>query len=250
MKDLRNKQDYPNAQQLIPQEEEASSFDIMGWISLLLHYWYLFVIAASIAASLAYFSNRKWLPYYQVAAKMIIEDAGYRSGPEAIMQGFGVQQGYKNVNNQIIMLGSSDLIGKAIDNLDLEVDYYTRGRFKYRNLYKKSPIKITADYISKEAYQYEFSFKVIDEVSPINISLYSSFAVIFKAASSIKVISSLYLFCFKPLATTGISKTIATTNNIIAKTIIKISIFLCLFSVSITYTPPILYLNYTHLFTK
>lgn len=162
MEEIKN--NYPDVKQLTPQEEEESSFDFMGWLSLILHYWYLFVIAGGIALFAAYLSNRKWIPIYQVAAKMIIEDGGYRGGgTEALMQGFGVQQGYKNVNNQIIMFSSSDLMKKAIERLDLQVDYYTQGRFKYRNLYKKSPIKIESDFISDVAYQYEFQFRAIDD---------------------------------------------------------------------------------------
>ena len=40
------------------------------------------------------------------------------------MQGFGVGAGYTNVNNQLIIIGSYDLIGRTVDSLPfLNVEY-------------------------------------------------------------------------------------------------------------------------------
>ena len=87
-------------------EEEESSFDIMEWVNVILHHWYLFVIGVIIALGLAYLQNRKWIPAYKSAGTMIIEEYRAQSNTQALTQGFGVSAGFKNVSNQVIMMGS------------------------------------------------------------------------------------------------------------------------------------------------
>lgn len=143
-------------------DEEESGFDIMEWVTYFLHYWYLFVIGAIISLGVAYLQNRSWLPSYQTGGTVMIEEnRTVPNGSQALMQGFGVQSGFKNSNNQIIMLGSNDLVSKVVDSLPfLNVDYITQGSFKTRNLYKTSPIIIHVDYVSPEVYDLLFKIKL------------------------------------------------------------------------------------------
>jgi len=143
-------------------DEEEQGFDIMEWVSYFLHHWYLFVIGIILSLGLAYLQNRSWKPTFQTAGTVMIEDnKTMPSGSQALMQGFGVQSGYKNANNQVIMLGSNDLIGKVVDSLPFfKVDYISKGSFKTRNMYKTSPIIIQSDYISPEAYNLLFKINL------------------------------------------------------------------------------------------
>ncbi len=145
-------------------DDEGSSFDVMKWVRLILRYWYLFVLSISVALTWAYLENKKWVPTYKVSSKVIIDDNSRSlNGASVVMQGFNVQSGYKNVNNQIIMFGSSDLTERAVERLGLDVDYYMRGRFKTSNLYKRNPVEITHDYLSDLVYSMEFSFKGLND---------------------------------------------------------------------------------------
>ncbi|MDD3078236.1 MAG: polysaccharide biosynthesis tyrosine autokinase [Paludibacter sp.] len=142
-------------------DDEESNFDIMEWVFNFLHYWYLFVIGVIIALGLAYLQNRKWIPSYKTLGTIIIEEYKAVSNAQALMQGFGVQAGYSNTDNQVIMLGSNDLINRVIDSLpQLEVDYITKGNFKTRNIYNLSPISIQSDYIAPEAYNLLFKINL------------------------------------------------------------------------------------------
>lgn len=133
--------------------EEENSFNPMEWILLCLHYWYLFVIALAIALGLAMLKNRKWLPAYYSQGTLVIKEGGIYGGSSALMQGFGVEAGYKNVNNQVVMLGSYDLMCRVVDSLPfMNVEYITQGRFKTRNLYRNTPIVVEYTRIAPEAY--------------------------------------------------------------------------------------------------
>ncbi|MEI7504114.1 MAG: hypothetical protein WCJ61_12605, partial [Paludibacter sp.] len=69
-------------------EEEESSFDVMEWVSYFLHFWYLFVIGVILSLGLAYLDNRSWLPTFQTAGTVMIEEyRGVSSGSQALMQG-------------------------------------------------------------------------------------------------------------------------------------------------------------------
>ena len=142
--------------------EEESGFDIMEWASYFLNNWYLFVIGIIVSLGLAYVENRSWLPSFQTEGRVLIdENHSTGNSSEALMQGFGTQSGYKNVKNQVIMLGSNDLVSKVVDSLPfMKVDYISKGSFKTRNLYKTTPIVIQADYIAPEAYGVLFKIKL------------------------------------------------------------------------------------------
>jgi tyrosine-protein kinase Etk/Wzc len=142
-------------------DEEESGFDIMEWASYFLHHWYLFVIGIIISLGLANLQNRKWLPSYQTAGTVMIDEGRGAGATSALMQGFGVDAGYRNVSNQIIMLGSNDLMSRVVDSLPfMKVEYMSKGNFKTRNLYRTSPVLIETQYIAPEAYSLLFNIKL------------------------------------------------------------------------------------------
>ena len=163
--------------------EEESSFDIMEWISYFLNNWYLFVIGIIVSLGLAYVDNRSWLPTFQTEGRVLIdENHSNGNGSQTLMQGFGIQSGYKNAKNQVIVLGSNDLVSKVVDSLPfLNIDYISKGSFKTRNLYRTTPIIIQTDYIAPEAYGVLFKIKLRSNgtytISVEDNNLFSKFQV-------------------------------------------------------------------------
>ncbi len=143
-------------------ENEESNFSIMEWLMLFLHYWYLFVIFVGIAIGLAYLKNRTWIESYKSTGTIILEEGRYSgSQQQAFMQGFGVQSGYRNIENQVIMLSSYDLINRVVDSIPfLQVDYITKGNFKTRNLYENTPFVVLTDFIDPRAYGILFKIEI------------------------------------------------------------------------------------------
>lgn len=159
-----NQQYYQADPQKDGDDEEGSmNFNPLEWIFTFLHYWYLFVIALVIALGLAMLKNRRWIPTYYSQGTIVIKESGtYGGSASALMSGFGVDAGYKNVNNQMIMLGSYDLMSRVVDSLPfLNVEYITQGRFKTRQLYRQTPILIEPIHVDARAYGplYQLSFR-------------------------------------------------------------------------------------------
>ena len=158
-----NQQYYQqDPQQNDDDEGSLLNFDPLEWLFTFLHYWYLFVIAIVIALGLAMLKNRRWIPtYYSQGTIVIKESSTYGSSTSMLMQGFGVDAGYKNVNNQMIMLGSYDLMSRVVDSLPfLNVEYITQGRFKTRQLYRQTPVLVESSRLDARAYGtlYQLSF--------------------------------------------------------------------------------------------
>ena len=140
-------------------EEDSLNFNPLEWLFTFMHHWYLFVIALAIALGMAMLKNRRWIPtYYSQGTIVIKESSPYgNSASSSLMQGFSVDAGYKNVNNQMIMLGSYDLMSRVVDSLPfLNVEYITQGRFKTRQLYRNTPIVIEYTRLHPRAYEMMF----------------------------------------------------------------------------------------------
>ena len=177
-----NQQYYQqDPQQNNDDEENSLNFNPLEWLFTFLHYWYLFVIAVVIALGLAMLKNRRWIPSYYSQGTIVIKESGtYGGSASALMQGFGVDAGYKNVNNQMIMLGSYDLMSRVVDSLPfLNVEYITQGRFKTRQLYRQTPIIVEYTHLDPRAYGilYQVNFEgngalritSTDENTPLSI---------------------------------------------------------------------------------
>lgn len=147
-------------------EEGSMSFNPIEWFFTFLHYWYLFVIALAIALGLAMLKNRRWIPTYYSQGTIVIKESGtYGGSASALMSGFGVDAGYKNVNNQMIMLGSYDLMSRVVDSLPfLNVEYITQGRFKTRQLYRQTPIIVEPERVDTRAYGQLFQVEFRDGI--------------------------------------------------------------------------------------
>lgn len=145
-------------------EEEKNNIDIMEWVFKILRFWYLFVIAFVIALGLSLLQNRKWIPAYLSSGTIIIKEYTNGYGSQALMQGFGVDAGYKNVNNQVIMLSSYDLMCRVVDSLPfMQVDYITQGRFRTRNIYRATPILVEPLAVNPYAYGVLFEVTLMED---------------------------------------------------------------------------------------
>ena len=157
--DKNSKYYYSNETPII--ENSESNFNILEWVFKFLRYWYLFVIALVIAFGLAYLKNRSWMPQYYTEAKVLIESSS-ADNAYGFMQGFGAGMDYMNTNNQLLILGSYDLINRTVQNLSFGVDFYTRGHFRTHSLYGREPIAINLQYVDAQLYGREFRFIPID----------------------------------------------------------------------------------------
>lgn len=139
--------------------EEESSFDYKEWGLKILRHWYVILIAIVIAGALAYLSNRKWKPLYQVQAQVILGGKATQGSSYAFMQGFN-SDAFNNNNDQLILFGRDELIIRTIEKLPLQIEYFSQGRFKRNYFYKDlSPITLTTFDVKPQAFGIDFLFQ-------------------------------------------------------------------------------------------
>jgi tyrosine-protein kinase Etk/Wzc len=127
----------------------------------MLSYWHIFVTTIAAAFICAWLYNRYFPTRYRVTSTLLIEEDKKGSsalGTDKLLEGFGLRPGMQNLDNQILILSSWSLIGRTLDSLSFETEYYYRGRVKKASLYPKQPIKVIQDSVGTLPYDIEFKF--------------------------------------------------------------------------------------------
>ena len=109
--------------------------------------WYWFAISIPICLALAYLYNSNTQLIHMLEAKMLVpvsEDRLIYS--EDAIAGLNSQSRTKTVENEIAVLKSRDLISRALDSLEVNVNYYKDRSAKQEIKWEDLPIKVEADF--------------------------------------------------------------------------------------------------------
>ncbi len=145
-----------------PNASSSSPFDVIFLVLRVLKYWPWYVLAFVIAVGLAYLKNKSWEPQYKTVSTILIEE---KQGFSDMMMGsLGMNKsGGRNINNQMLMYGSYDLISRAVSKMNISTDVYMKSRFKIMNMYGHSPVIVRGTYVSPGAYGLEFNIKHVSD---------------------------------------------------------------------------------------
>jgi tyrosine-protein kinase Etk/Wzc len=110
-----------------------------------LRFWYLFLVGVLLCMAFGYFYLRYSTPMYNASSTILIKD--YKKGPElfgnAAFNELDLFNTAKNINNEIHILKSPDMMEQVLRELELNTSYYVEGRFKTSELYgAKLPIRM------------------------------------------------------------------------------------------------------------
>jgi tyrosine-protein kinase Etk/Wzc len=144
-----------------PHQENVINFRKV--FSLMLSNWHYFLITLILALICAFLYNTLTIPTYRVSATLLIneEKKGALIGNDQLLEGFGLGAGTKNLDNQIMVLSSRTLIGRTLDELPFDIEYYHRGLFNKIALYPSHPIKIVPEAADSFPRDLEFTFKFL-----------------------------------------------------------------------------------------
>ncbi|MEI6049118.1 MAG: GNVR domain-containing protein [Bacteroidota bacterium] len=145
-----------------PQED---SVDLRKLFFKLLSYLYFFVFAVALALVCAWLYNKYTTTTYRVTSTILIEEDKKSGalGTDQLLKGFGLKSGIQNLDNQIQILSSWSLIGRTLDSLPFETEYYYRGRIRKVALYPKHPITVIQDSAGTLPFDTEFKFKYLGD---------------------------------------------------------------------------------------
>ncbi|HET9052644.1 MAG TPA: Wzz/FepE/Etk N-terminal domain-containing protein, partial [Cyclobacteriaceae bacterium] len=108
-------------------------------------FWPIFVLLTLIALAIAFVYLRSQTKIYVSAAKVLLIDPQKGGADSKVLEAMNIFSEKKIVENEIIVLRSSDLIKKVVNELDLYVQVFNDGNVQTEELYaENSPLKFVA----------------------------------------------------------------------------------------------------------
>jgi len=127
--------------------QEEQSIDLNAVITTCKRHLYWFVIGLILAITAAFFYTRLAVPVYQTSAELLIKDdkgsPSSSSLQDDVLAQLSFLSGNSNILNEIPILESRTIVGRAIKDLGLQSSYFIKGRYHDQEIYKGTPVKVT-----------------------------------------------------------------------------------------------------------
>ena len=132
---------------------DDDSIDLKKIIFRFLRNWYWFGGSIVIAISIGYLYNKFATPVYEINSTILVEEeksgssigAGMSGISQNVFQGLGGLGSMQNIHNQMVILNSTPIVSRTLDELEFEVSYFTLNRIKASERYKEVPFKVIWD---------------------------------------------------------------------------------------------------------
>jgi tyrosine-protein kinase Etk/Wzc len=138
-------------------ETEKSSFDIRTLYTMVVLNWKWFVLSLIVCLSLAMVYLKLATPIYQANVKLLIKDdqnnsnRGYAGKSQLLASStLGIMTNSAGIDNEMVILGSSNLASETVKDLKLYVNYWISGRIKDHIIYCTQPVNVDLDANSLE----------------------------------------------------------------------------------------------------
>ncbi|MCF0064314.1 polysaccharide biosynthesis tyrosine autokinase [Dyadobacter chenwenxiniae] len=126
-----------------------SNSDNLRNAMLLLHsarnHWRWIAFSLVLSLAIAFIYLRYITPQYLITASILVRDdaKGSEFGDTAFLESMGLSSVKSSVDNEVEILKSRTLMESVVEDLQLNVRYFSTGRLKTTELYDKSPFKLT-----------------------------------------------------------------------------------------------------------
>lgn len=144
-------------------KRESNDFDLKGFLSRYVKYWYIFALTLVASLIIARYYNWYTNPIYAVTAKLLVKDDNY--GKDKLLKQLEIDKPSKNIENEIEILRSHNLLAKVLNELDFEVSYFLIGDVKVSEVYKDCPFSIDVIQLEYGAYFDDFTVTILDQNS-------------------------------------------------------------------------------------
>lgn len=125
-----------NEQQQAPKGQTELN-QIGQFLMKFLPYWPLFVVSVVLAMAVAYIKLRAEQPMYVAYARIKLKDPA-KGGNSKVLDELNILSENKQVENEILVLRSSNLMQEVVKRLNLNVNVYNEGRVRVEELYKEN----------------------------------------------------------------------------------------------------------------
>lgn len=131
------------ANQPISSQKKEESINVVGeLVQKYMPYWPIFVITIAIGLTGSFFKLRYATPMYEAKAGIMIKDD--EDGVESVLNALEGTQKKKNVENEMELLKSKNLMTQVVKNLGIYAQIYEPGRVKHLLTYNTTPVTFVA----------------------------------------------------------------------------------------------------------
>lgn len=126
--------------------EEEQAINLNAILTTCKRHWYWFLIGLFLTFSAAFFYIRYSTPVYQTNAELLIKDDKGSSSSglqDDVLAQLNFLTGNSNILNEMPILQSRTIVGRAVRDLGLQSSYFVKGRYKKTEIYKRTPVFVT-----------------------------------------------------------------------------------------------------------
>lgn len=143
---------------------EEEQIDLKNIFLNVLSKWYYFAISVPLFLVGAYFYLKYTTPIYSVSATVIIDDGSTATMSAAdVFAEMNMFSGKNNINNEIEILKSYNMVNRTLQQLDFDVSYFKKGTFREEELYKKAPFVVKYDSMHQQVFGFPFDITFISD---------------------------------------------------------------------------------------
>jgi capsular exopolysaccharide synthesis family protein len=162
----------------ISEKNQKEEFHLRNILDKYLVHLYWFIFAIIVCLSVCYIYLRYTIPQYQASTTILVKDEKKGGGILSELSAFsdmGFGKALKgNVDNEIEILKSRDIVESTVRKLNLNIDMFAKGKIIDAELYKNGPI--TVDFINTNPDFFTKGFELeYNEVTSNSFTLKSEF---------------------------------------------------------------------------
>ena len=147
-------------EQFFKEQTERNVF--LQMLERYLPFWPLFIITTALSLAVTFVYLRSEVRIYVASAKVLLKDPNKGSGDSKILDALNIFGDKKIVDNEIVVLRSTNLMQEVVSSLHLYATVYNQGRVRVEELYKDySPIWFRASN-PNTTYEYAKYFFAVD----------------------------------------------------------------------------------------
>ena len=167
---------------MVKNQVNEEGIDLIKILKKLLSRWHILVISFMIALALGFLYNETSDRYFKVEA--ILKRTSEPSGTSKLLNTVGVQQEGANIEDEIIVIQSTEYIEEAINRLDFGVSYFVKNDIKVREIYgQELPFTVEFDSTANQLINVPINIDILSD-SEFELSVDGENALIYNLVTN------------------------------------------------------------------
>ncbi|MEX1002122.1 MAG: polysaccharide biosynthesis tyrosine autokinase [Crocinitomicaceae bacterium] len=137
--------------------------DLMFIWRLFVKNLFLIILIPIITYLIGFVYTHRLTDIYGAKVQLLLKSSDTYNYQDQIYKGLGAYGVYMDVQNQMRILRSRDLIGEVIDKIDIGTSYYVVGRLKKQEVFETLPFRTEVTLFNEAAYEIPVTVFVLNE---------------------------------------------------------------------------------------